>query len=203
MTWYLKYKLQLNINFEIVYNNNWIIVKIKALLSFKKKNSFQFVSKEELLFERALFEFYRPIFEIIPFALRFRHTLATTIMNYSGSLRIGAQFPAKTLANLSSPATTTLGIPCSLLGKCDAFCIWMPATWNYPAVSLSFFLSFSPTPFTLRETSRNEGIVPLLATWWSGWSVRGENSGNVEKLCLTSVERCTLWEYFDNCFVNG
>lgn len=141
MTWYLKYKLQLNINFEIVYNNNWIIVKIKALLSFKKKNSFQFVSKEELLFERALFEFYRPIFEIIPFALRFRHTLATTIMNYSGSLRIGAQFPAKTLANLSSPATTTLGIPCSLLGKCDAFCIWMPATWNYPAVSfLSFFL---------------------------------------------------------------
>lgn len=58
MTWYLKYKLQLNINFEIVYNNNWIIVKIKALLSFKKKKkkSFQFVSKEELLFERALFE---------------------------------------------------------------------------------------------------------------------------------------------------
>lgn len=92
ITWYLKYKLQLNINFEIVYDNNWIIVKIKALLSFKK-NSIRFKSARGAV--RTLFEFYRPIFELIPFALRFRHTLATTIMNYSTPCESARNSPRK------------------------------------------------------------------------------------------------------------
>lgn len=73
-------------------------------------------------------------------------------MNYSAACESARNSPRKTLANprvsRNSPPTTGIHpIPRSrntLLGKCDAFCIWMPATWNYPAVSLPFFERLLP-----------------------------------------------------------
>lgn len=81
---------------------------------------------------------------------------------------------SRILAFLETLLLPTLGIPRSrntLLGKCDAFCIWMPATWNYPAVSLPFF----------------EHLLPFHAPGNFGedrFSPGASISANAEKFCL-------------------
>lgn len=65
-----------------------------------------------------------------------------------GNARIRASSSSRSESS-SSSASESLGFSprAALLGKCDAFCIWMPATRNYPAVSLLFRASLAISRF--------------------------------------------------------